>query len=363
MIFIKSIFRDISVRLKSIFNREHSDNFKIGKQTNVNQLNVYKGLTTVEAVDLINKVVDQKLIGFKSEAELTFGKRVDEFKQVLIPKLGQLSEQELDKLRDPDTILALKEASEISGRKTNHELRQLLANLVIRRIKNNEPGEEELKNLVYNEAISTIAKLTPDQLKIITLCYLLRYTSNSAVTSIMSLNVYLNTSIKPFLEFRNTISQFQHIEYAGCGSINTFGISLSGVIKNNYFALFQKPIEPDNVQAWGIETDLLTKITSQREDKLYFVGRNKVDFKNNIKQHTFDEQIIKSILGRYEEHALSEQEVKDIVSNTDIGRQLINVWEESELMKMTLTTVGIVIGATNYEQILGDQVNIDKWIN
>ena len=56
-------------------------------------------------------------------------------------------EAEIAKLREPDTQLTLMEAAKISGRKQSEELRNLLANLVVSRIKNDNSGKEELKIL------------------------------------------------------------------------------------------------------------------------------------------------------------------------------------------------------------------------
>jgi hypothetical protein len=96
------------------------------------------------------------------------------------------------------------------------ELHKNLSSLIIQRINNDN---EDLKRIVYDEAISTINKLTIDQLKIITLCYLLKYTSYGGIVSWEAYKKYLDRHIKPFLGFKNTNAEFQHIEYAGCGSI------------------------------------------------------------------------------------------------------------------------------------------------
>jgi len=204
----------------------------------IGQVNIQQRLTYSEAKDLIVSVVGQKLIAFENEAKAIYNVRVNEFKNLLTDKIKDLPEEEIAKLREPDSQLTLIEAAKISGRKQNDELRNLLANLVVSRIKNDKTGKEELKNIVYNEAISTINKLTIDQLKIITLCYLLKYTSYSGIVSWDTFKNYLNTHIKPFLDFKNTNAEFQHIEYAGCGSIGISSRDLINIHKQQYSFYF-----------------------------------------------------------------------------------------------------------------------------
>lgn len=167
--------------------------------TQIGQVNIHQGLSYTEAKDLIVSVVDQKLVAFRDEAKAIYKERANEFVRLLTSKIKELPENEMAKLKEPDTQLTLLEAAKISGRKQDENLRNLLANLVVSRIKNDKTGKEELKNIVYNEAISTINKLTVDQLKIITLCYLLRYTFYNRIVSWDTFKNYLNTHIKPFL--------------------------------------------------------------------------------------------------------------------------------------------------------------------
>ena len=139
--------------------------------------------------------------------------------QALSENLGKIIKQneDLKKVIDsPDFQFISKTASISASRSSSAELHKNLSSLMTQRINNDD---EDLKRIVYDEAISTIGKLTTDQLKIITLCYLGRYTTYGGIASWDTFKTYLNKHIKPFIEFKNTNAEFQHIEYAGCGSI------------------------------------------------------------------------------------------------------------------------------------------------
>lgn len=359
------------VKITFNFNKVNSPSLKflnkdssVGAQ--VGHVTVHQGLTYSEAKDLIVSVVDQKLIEFKDEAAATFNKRTEEFKALLSEKIKDLPEQDMGKLREPDTQIALLEAAKISGRKSNDELRNLLANLVVSRIKNDNTGKEELKNIVYNEAISTVSKLTTDQLKIITLCYLARYTSYDGIVSWDTLKNYLNTHIKPFIHFKNTNAEFQHIEYAGCGSIEFSSLNLVNIYRQQYSFLFLNLIEKAKIEDLNlpekIKSELLHLDTA--EDKYLVRIKNIEKLQKYLKEKALEEEKVNRFTSLYEQNIKNSNEIKKkLEEETEIGKELLELWEKSKIPRLSLTSVGIAIAASYFEQTVGEKINIDIWIN
>lgn len=363
LIFKFSKINSPSVKLTSKTNIENKAE---EVNTQIGQLNIRQGLTYTEAKDLIISVVDQKLIAFRDEAKSVYEERASEFVKLLTEKIKELPEEEMVKLKEPDTQLTLVEAAKISGRKQNDELRNLLANLVVSRIKNDKTGKEELKNIVYNEAISTINKLTIDQLKIITLCYLLRYTSYGGIISWDTFKNYLATHIKPFLGFKNTNAEFQHIEYAGCGSIGIGSWDLLKIYRHQYSFLFFNLVEKKEIDDLNLPTEIQQEITAldKKEDKYFIRFKNKTDFEEYLKKKKIDEEITKKLTAIYESHIKNNDEVKKkILEETEVGKELLDLWEKSALKHLSLTSVGIAIGASYFEQTTGEKIDIDIWIN
>lgn len=353
-------FKKVNSPSSKIENKAEEVNAQIG------QVKIQNGLTYTEAKDLINSVVDQKLVAFKDEAEIVYIQRTNEFKQLLKEKLKILPEQEISKLKEPDTQLTLMEAAKISGRKQNEELRNLLANLVVSRIQNDKSGKEELKNIVYNEAISTINKLTLDQLKIITLCYLLRYTSYGGIVSWDAFKTYLNTHINPFLGFKDTNAEFQHIEYAGCGSIGIGSWDIINIYKKQYSFLFFNLVEKDQIDSLNILDDIKKEIVvlDTKEDKYFVRFKNKTDLEKYLKEKNIEGETEKKLVSIYESHIKNNEDVKNKISNeTEIGKELLDLCEKSNLKHLSLTSVGIAIGASYFEQVTGEKIDIGIWIN
>lgn len=356
--WFKNIIEKIEIAFD--FKKVNSPSLKIS------QLNIQHGLTYSEAIDLVTFVVDQKRIAFKDEAAAIYTQRTEEFKKLLTDKIKNLPEEEISKLKEPDTQLTLIEAAKISGRKQNEELRNLLANLVVSRIKNDKSGKEELKNIVYNEAISTINKLTIDQLRIITLCYLLRYTNYSGIVSWNTFKSYLNNHIKPFLGFKDTNAEFQHIEYAGCGSIGIGSWDLINIYRQQYSFLFLNLVEKDQIDNLALPDEIKNGIVVlyTKEDKYVIRFKNKTEIENYLKKNKFDDETTKKLVSIYESHIKNNDEVKKKISDeTDIGKELLDLWEKSNLKHLSLTSVGIAIGVSYFEQVTGEKIDLGIWIN
>lgn len=360
--WFKNLIEKIKITLN--FNKVNSPSSKVKNQ--VNYTTVHQGLTYSDAKDLIVSVIDQKLIKFKDEAEVIFNKRTDEFKALLSEKIKDLPEQDMGKLREPDTQIALLEAAKISGRKQNEELRELLANLVVSRIKNDKTGKEELKNIVYNEAISTVNKLTSDQLKIITLCYLARYTSYGGIVSWDTFKNYLDTYIKPFINFKNTNAEFQHIEYTGCGSLGIGSWNIVDIYRQQYSFLFLDPIEKAKINSIQLPEKIRSEFLhlDTTEDKYFIRIKNKEELEKHLKEKGLEETKLKQFLALYEQNIKNNNEVKKkLEEETKIGKQLLELWEKSNISRLTLTSVGIAIATSYLEQIVSEKVDINIWIN
>jgi len=219
--------------------------------------------------------------------------------QALSEKIGTIIKQneELEGIiNSPDFQYISKKAAISASRSSSIELHKNLSTLIVQRINNDN---EDLKRIVYDEAISTINKLTNDQLKILTLCFLIKRTKLNGITNIAQFNNYLESRIKPFIDFKGTTAEFEHLVYTGCASINSILVhDLAGLFKENYPEVFTDKNTPE-------------KILSENETAI----------------------------------------------------KLMSVWKDTQIQNMNLTSVGIVIASTYYEQMTGDRINIDIWIN
>lgn len=194
----------------------------------------------------------------------------------------------------PDFQFISKKASISASRSSSIDLHKNLSSLIIQRI---NFDNEDLKRIIYNESITTIEKLTIDQLKILTLCFLFKRTKLNGLNNLEQFKQYLNQRIKPFIDFKQTATEFDHLIYTGCVSISIASNDIIGIFKEHYSNIFNT----DNIE--------------------------------------------------------------ELLADNDTATKLLSSWKETSLKNMNLTSVGIVIASTFYEQITGEKLDINVWIN
>lgn len=137
-------------------------------------------------------------------------------------------------INTPDFQYTSKMASISASKSSSKELHTNLAKLIINRV---NVDSDELKRIVYNEAIKTIEKLTTDQLKIITLVFIIKHTRSAGISNLAQFNTYLQ-GIKPFIDFKDSNARYQHIQYTGCGVIGIMSYDIAKIFKQNYKEVF-----------------------------------------------------------------------------------------------------------------------------
>ncbi|MDD4036542.1 MAG: hypothetical protein PHS45_04395 [Bacilli bacterium] len=350
----------------NFLNRKNSpsltfSNKKIDKSTQYNNyglgFNEVERLTTLVIKEQLPKMIEV-------EAKRVFEDRISDFKKTIEPMVQQLKESEIKQLIEPDTQFMLREAANTSGRRTEKDIRSVLAHLVVKRIKSDSicPGES-IKDIVFNEAVTTVGKMTSDQLKIITLCYILKYTKRLGVSNWDNINDIFEKSIKPFIDFKNTQTEFQHIEYVGAGSISALGSDFCDSFSKEYGFVFNKDISKEKIESIDMDINIKNNIFLI-ENEIY---KFKFDTKNILDKFLDDNNILDSVKNEiikiWNESRLSKQEVENIIKEkNDTAKKLLDLWKNSSLSRLLLTSVGIAIAATNYEQTTGDPLNIDIWI-
>jgi len=361
--WIKNLIGNLKIKFN--FDKSHSKNLKIVDKSKGKQI-LNHGLTNQEVIHLVDTIVSNRLSSFENQARYTYELRTNAFKEKLLEDLKSATPEELNRLQEPDTQIAMIEATNISGRRGEKTLSNMLSSLVVEKITKKIDEKTSLKDIVYNEAIKTIGKLTEDQLKIITLCFILRHTRNEVIFSTKLLDQYITKSLQPFFDFKNTISQFEHIQYSGCGSLSSVGSwSFYNIWRENYFFIFDKEVQPDQIEDLKLNGLEIAKIfTKKPEEKTYRIPYHKNAFPKFLEKEGITDPKKSKIIQLRNRLCLNDNEIKEFLgSKTSLGEELVKTWDNSRIKNLSLTSVGKLIAITYYKQITGSPLNVDIWIN
>ena len=101
-----------------------------------------------------------------------------------------------------------------------------------------------------------------------------------------------------------------------------------------------------------------------KEDKYFIKFKNKSELEEYFKKKNIDDETTKKLVSIYESHIKNNDEIKKkIAEETEIGKELLDMWEKSSIKHLSLTSVGIAIAASYFEQTTGEKIDISIWIN
>ncbi len=313
---------------------------------------------------LFYKAFEETFPVHKEKATLEAKKNMRKFYEVFRKKaVVELNQKEFRTLSDPDVQYVFGQALVESGRKDDDELRRNISSLLISRIKHHK---SDLKKLVFGEAISTIGKLTADQVKIITACFVLEYATSSHVNNMADFNGFLENNVRPFLFFKNTHAEFMHIEYTRCGSLSVGSWDLIQRLRDDYSVLFMDGVDKSEFENFYLPDEIRKELITKEElsGKYLFTFKNLRDLEKYLITKSISIAKRKEIIEVYRSHILNNKLIEQkLRKETKLGNDLLQYHENTFLKHLTLTSVGIVIAATHFERVTGNKVDIDIWIN
>ncbi len=323
------------------------------------------GLTYSEAKDLFLELFSSNFIKASEEAAKTAIARAEEITNNIILRLQKDKPNSLESVKDPGFQNILYEAQKSYAKTWDKDIADVLVDILVDRV---EQQERNLKQIVLDESISVIPKLTSSQLDTLTIVFLLKYSINHGINNLETLKKYLETNIKPFTEnLSKELSHYQHLEFAGCGSISIGSKNIEDIFKDNYRGLFYKGFNEEEFKNQVGELAMFHDfiiycLNDKTKLQLNIVNEDVLDSKiSELKVNDTDAKKIKSLFGQY---ILSNEEIE--IKLTELGSdfmaRLFDVWKNSAMKNMTLTSVGIAIAQANYRRKTGLTLDLSIWI-
>lgn len=273
---------------------------------------------------------------------------------------SQLSQEDIKQFADPDVQYMLTKTVIEAGRKDDDELRENLSTLMVDRIKN---SKHNLKRLVYNEAIETLPKLTQDQLKIITICFILKYAKWQNIVTLENLEKNV-VALKPLIDFNNTRAEFQHIVYTGCGELGIGSWDYPAHVQDNYPELSMMTVSEGQIPIHipeNVKNDLFKKINDSAYE---FKITEKHLLEDYLNSKNFELPTKNSILTEFDQsRKRSVQSTIDLIKTSQPTQEITTLINDSNLKHLSLTSVGIAIGAMYFEATTKVKTDVSIWIN
>jgi hypothetical protein len=338
---------------------DNSTNIQAGSVT------VHHGLSLTEVRELALDVFRANFFELAGEAKNIARQRAEEVTENFLKKLQEQNQAGLAQAQEPDFQHALYTVQKEYARCGDKELGDLLVDLLVDRTKQES---RTILQIVLNESLAVAPKLTPDQLAVLSITFLFKYTINHGVKNHQTLWEYLDRYVGPFAQLiSDKAACYQHLEYSGCGTVGLGSVALPEVFRRNYGGLFSKGFDATQFQAKQLSipsSHPIIRPCVNDSTRLQVNAMNEDVAKSEAKRQGIPEDDIAKLVALQDAVLMNPDEVqKMILGARPYMERVFKIWTDSSMSQFTLTSVGISIGHANIKKNLGEFTNLAIWIN
>ncbi|MCR1952886.1 hypothetical protein NSA50_17940 [Clostridium sp. DSM 100503] len=188
------------------------------------------GLSYSDVKDIAMSVFKSNFYDLGEKVENIIQDRAEKILDDYLEKICSKNPKYIENTQNPDIRYVIYEAQKNYARRGGESTKKLLVETLVNRtvIQGNC-----IQELVLNEALEIIPKITPKQIVILTLIFINRYV-NYRIEYPIEHYSYLNKIIRSDIEIDNNYSIFQHLEYASCLNISVASVDYTMVIESKF---------------------------------------------------------------------------------------------------------------------------------
>lgn len=322
------------------------------------------GLSVTEARQIALDVFNANFLRLSDTARQIASERAAEITDKFIRELSARNPNALNAAQDPDMQSALFTAQREYARSGDHDLADVLVDILVDRA---AEQSRTLLQIVLNEAIAVVPKLPAEQLDVLSLVFTVRYTRSKGINSLASFHDYLNVTIVPFLtSLPPSRTTFQHLEYAGCGTMQITHVSVEDRWRKGYSGLFCKGLPKAEVDrliaSEGAFPELFTSCLHAPE-LFQFNAIDDETLNEVLASKALEPNQIANLRAIRNNNVMSDGEIKLYLLRTIPELEpLFKAFEHPGMGQLTLTSVGIAIGHANIRRRTGAHFDLSIWI-
>lgn len=344
--------------------RSGSNSTNIQAARDVKEVTVVSGMTYSEVREIAKDVFEANFYKLSDIAAQTAKERADKLLDSYLDKLSERNPSAIKSSNDPDMQYALFTAQKEFARIGDEDLGEMLVNLLVDRAAHNE---RSLMQIVLNESLSIVPKLTVNQMDTLSIIFILKYTKYLRMDNLMALHDYIDRRLVPFLSNLTEVPAcYQHLEFTGCGAISIVSRKIEEIFRDNYPGIFCKGFTLEKIESIVDKQEVRDAILIPclHDKDLWQVKAIDGEAIEKI-AHTAgaDRELIKKIQNMQMSHLMNTQEVKDCLLRIHPKiAELFKYWDNSYMKNMTLTSVGIAIAHANILRKTNEYFDLTIWI-
>ncbi len=324
---------------------------------------IYQGVTASEARDIANDVFKSNMLQYRGVAMEVAAQRGEELTDNFVAKMQSDNPAGFEQAKSPsfqdDMFVAQKEYAKAG----EQDLGELLVDLLVDRSKETQRSTLQI---VLSESLRVAPKLTQAQINTLSVIFLCRYVVHHG-GSFDAVSSFYKTHLGAIADaYATSRSAFNHLSFAGCGTLQMGSWDFRGGLVRIYSALFQKGLDESQVQSAGLPDNLRAE----------YVGKCLND-PQKLQVLILGEETLANISKKRPDVKLHEEKFKALLSQGLIDQQSLNDkldslapfmpkiledWAASDLKSFDLSSVGMAIGHANIKRHTGEFARLSIWI-
>lgn len=361
----------INKLLPSVKVENGGDNYGVETGTNNGLIVVKTGLSYSDTKALCQDVIRDELCKYKAESLMEAERRNNDLFEMFANKLSEkqmTDAQTLEEFKNPAMQFDYYEAQKAYIKAGTPELAALLSDILVERV--NE-SSRTLLQIALGESIQVAPKLISTQMSTLALAFTANHTVRLTVNDHSTFSAYLNDTILPI--FHSSLSQkdseFQHLNFTGCSQNAAVRKKLPEIFRTTYAGLFMKGYAKEDLPNSTTGLNLLDAypqffIKCLNDNQKWQINAMSNDvLKKELDNHSVNQTDRDVIAGLFDKNIMTAQETENlIISLAPDMQEVFDYWKSSRISLLTLTSVGIVIGAQYAKIITGIEYNLSIWI-
>lgn len=329
---------------------------------------INNGISYSDAKAIALDVFKSNFLELSTNAAIIAKERAEEMVDDFLRSLQEASPNSLTSVENPGFQYSFYNAQKEYAKTGEKELSQILVDILVERAQNHE---RDLKQIVLDESISIVSKLTIEQMNALSLIFLLRYFEKQDVLTNEKLKEYIEHYLMPFISnLPREESLLYHLEFSGCIGIHQQIKTIQHLFRNKYTKLFTKGFKySDFRRILGedkfkfYESKKLIVNSSLDDSKYNFQARNENHLLDILTSMNCDNDFVKSRT-LFLRGSINEKEIIKRIDSFHDGnmREFILFWNKTSMKKMSLTSVGFAVAIANIRRKINISFNLEKWL-
>jgi hypothetical protein len=304
---------------------------------NIQAESITFGLTYSDVKQIASDVFKNNFIQMSTIAADIAQRRAEEITEKFLHKLQNRNPKALNSTHDPDFQYSLFTIQKEYAKSGDKNMGDLLVDILVERTKVEQRG---LLQIVLNESLAVVPKLTIPQLNALSIIFSLKYAKYGIMNSLDMLKHYLSHCLTPFVtDLPKSQASYQHLEYAGCGSIPTGILSgpvvIPNIFKSKYPGVFTKGFTKEQFEnniGQIIGSEKLIIKCLRNNELLQFNVIDHETLKKATHEIGINDEDHTKIKNFWNQYIMDDEEIKnDLIHHNKNMSMLFEVWDNSPI--------------------------------